>query len=432
MAGVKQHIIQKQFIEIEFRNSDDPIGLQNRIAEVFYEKLQPGIEKLFDEMVGQKYFVEVDRLEIDAGQISKKNWEQELVDNTLRKLKTELSVLDKKEIIQPDDLSDPAFQSFLFFLENGFFPWNNRFDSIVELERALIFNSNLIEKLKALIRKSDQASKRIVYQFSKHFRSEVIDLFSSGRINILRTLITIREDMEQLLIDGNIIDSGIIKAFAFNENELVVQRFLNYLHNNVQEEIKPVLNEINKSLEKVIKEDVNEEIKIEARTESIYIHNSGVIILHPFLPGLFEQLGLLNDQKWIDKQCQHKASAILSFLATGLDDFPEFDLPLNKILCGIVLDDVIIPQDELSEEIKSECENLLNETIKHWNVLKNTSNEALRETFLIRNGKLSMVDNGWLMQVEQKSVDILLSHLPWGIGLIKLPWMNEMLHVEWT
>jgi hypothetical protein len=432
MPDVSQHIIQKQIIEIEFRNFDDPIGLQNRIAEVFCEKLQPGIENLFDEIAGKNSFACIEKLEIDSGLISKENWEQELVDNTLRQLKTELSVIGKKEISQSNDISEHAFQSFIFFLENGYFPWNNRFDSLEELERALVFNSNLIEELKALIRKYDQVSKRIDYQFSEHFRLEIIDLFSADRKNILRTLITIREDMKQLQIDGNTIDSAIIKALAFNENEIVVQQFLKYLFNNVQEETKPVLGEIIKSLDKAIKEDVNEEIKIEALSESVYIRNSGMIILHPFLPELFGQLGLTKEQKWLNKQLQHKASEILSFLATGLDDFPEFDLPLNKILCGIALDDVIIPQYELSKEIKSECENLLNQTIKHWNVLKNTSNEALRETFLMRNGKLSRVDNGWLLQVEQKPVDILLSHLPWGIGLIKLPWMNEMLHVEWT
>jgi hypothetical protein len=48
-----------------------------------------------------------------------------------------------------------------------------------------------------------------------------------------------------------------------------------------------------------------------------------------------------------------------------------------------------------------------------------------------RNGKLSVVDDGWLMQVEQKAIDVLLNHLPWGIGIIKLPWMNEILYVEW-
>jgi len=70
--------------------------------------------------------------------------------------------------------------------------------------------------------------------------------------------------------------------------------------------------------------------------------------------------------------------------------------------------------------------------INHWEVLKNTSADGLREAFLQRRGKLSRVDGGWLMQVEQRAIDVLLNKLPWGISIIKLPWMNEMLFVEWT
>jgi len=44
---------------------------------------------------------------------------------------------------------------------------------------------------------------------------------------------------------------------------------------------------------------------------------------------------------------------------------------------------------------------------------------------------LTEVDNGWLLQVEQKPVDVLVNHLPWGIGTIRLPWMQEILYTEW-
>ncbi len=101
-------------------------------------------------------------------------------------------------------------------------------------------------------------------------------------------------------------------------------------------------------------------------------------------------------------------------------------------MCGIPVDDVLLPSEKLSDEIKSECEELLGEVLRHWSKLKNTSAAALRETFLQRNGKLTEVENGWLLNVEQKGFDILLDSLPWGIGTIKLPWADYKLHVEWT
>jgi hypothetical protein len=442
------HIIQRQEIEINFTNPDDAMGLQNRIAEVFYDKIQPEIEKLLDEKFDKNHFASIDKLDIDIGSISENNWEQELLENTLRQLKTELSVTDKLEIKQDDSQSENAFNFFMYFLENGFLPWNNRFDSVKELESSLVINSTRITKLKALMRNSDKAVTRLTYQFSDHFRFGIIDAFASSRGYILRNLFSIRESLEEIQIDARLIDAGVIKALSNNLNEKVVLNFFGYLNRSilVEEEAKSVLREIIKSMDAVMKDVVKEnlidgsapektetdEIIIKPGSQSVYLINAGIIILHPFLTELFTQIGLIEDQKWVNVLKQQKAAAVLEYLATGDNVFFEFDLPLNKILCGIELDDVIIPQKELSAKIKSECENLLNQVIQHWSVLKNTSAEALRETFFMRNGKLSKVDNGWLLQVEHKSLDLLLSHLPWGIGLIKLPWMKEMLHVEWT
>jgi hypothetical protein len=74
---------------------------------------------------------------------------------------------------------------------------------------------------------------------------------------------------------------------------------------------------------------------------------------------------------------------------------------------------------------------LLDAVIRHWEVLRNSSPDALRGTFLLRPGKVSLRGEDWLLQVESKTCDILLEQLPWGISMIKLPWMKKMLWVEW-
>ena len=86
----------------------------------------------------------------------------------------------------------------------------------------------------------------------------------------------------------------------------------------------------------------------------------------------------------------------------------------------------------LKKKEKKEADALLKAVIKHWGALGNASIEALREGFFNRDGKLSTTDKGQLLQIEQRTEDILLSRLPWSIGMIKLHWMQEMLFVEWT
>jgi hypothetical protein len=80
---------------------------------------------------------------------------------------------------------------------------------------------------------------------------------------------------------------------------------------------------------------------------------------------------------------------------------------------------------------EEEAAALLSAVIRHWDALGDASAEALRGTFLTRPGRLSRRGDEDVLQVEARSVDILLDRLPWGIGMIQLPWMGKILWVEW-
>jgi len=104
---------------------------------------------------------------------------------------------------------------------------------------------------------------------------------------------------------------------------------------------------------------------------------------------------------------------------------------MEKYLCGF---DPVEPIERfmpLTEAMKAESEQLLLAAIGHWDVLKNTSTDGLREAFLQRNGKLVPGDYERLI-VEGSGIDILLEHLPWSFSLIKLPWMRKILYVDWS
>jgi hypothetical protein len=164
--------------------------------------------------------------------------------------------------------------------------------------------------------------------------------------------------------------------------------------------------------------------------EGIYIENAGLILLHPFLPQFFTALGIAEENQLIQAE---RALCLLHFLTTGLKIAPEYELTLVKILCNIPLDTPVESDMELTESEIEEAEALLNAVIRHWEALRNTSIDGLRGEFLFRFGKLSMRDDGdWLLQVENKTADILLNQLPWGLSMIKLPWMQQMLWVEWN
>jgi hypothetical protein len=166
----------------------------------------------------------------------------------------------------------------------------------------------------------------------------------------------------------------------------------------------------------------------EAR-EGIYVENAGLVLLHPFLPQFFTALGVAGEKKLFQPE---RALCLLHFLATEQPLAPEYELMLPKILCNVPLETAVESDVGLTDVEKEEATALLEAVVRHWEVLRNTTPDGLRGSFLLRPGKVSLRDDGdWLLQVESRAYDILLDQLPWGISMIKLPWMEKTLWVEW-
>ena len=123
---------------------------------------------------------------------------------------------------------------------------------------------------------------------------------------------------------------------------------------------------------------------------------------------------------------------LLQFLASGTPAVPEYQLPLNKLLCGIPQGRPLPRELSLSAAETELGESLLQAVIARWEILKSTSIAGLRETFLLRAGKLEWLpDDRIVLTVEPKTLDILLDQRPWSISIIKLPWMAAPLYVTW-
>jgi hypothetical protein len=175
------------------------------------------------------------------------------------------------------------------------------------------------------------------------------------------------------------------------------------------------------------------QISAEEEVTGLFVNQSGLVILHPFLSLYFEDIGLLDGETFRDEVAQQTAIYLLHYLATRQTDAPEYELVLPKILCGWSLSKPIARGLPLPDRAMAEGENLLQSVINYWQVLKTTSPDGLREGFLQRAGKLTRLEEGdWRLQVEQKAIDVLLGSLPWGMNVIKLPWMANLLMVEWS
>ncbi len=167
-----------------------------------------------------------------------------------------------------------------------------------------------------------------------------------------------------------------------------------------------------------------------AVTDEFFIENAGAVILWPHLKKLFETASLLKNGTLPD-EAKHKAINLLQYLVVGEDEYFEYHLVLNKLLCGLPIEKIADRHVKLTTADKQNCEDLLKAVCSQWPPLKNTSIQGLRESFLQRPAKLTLMEEKWELVVEQKAYDMLLDKLPWAINHIKLSWMKLPLQVQW-
>lgn len=175
-----------------------------------------------------------------------------------------------------------------------------------------------------------------------------------------------------------------------------------------------------------------------AETETIeppiYIANAGLVLLSPFLPHLFKRLDLLDGKsnpQVSDPDKRSHAVHLLQYLVTGQLDAPESELTLNRLLAGIPLSATIAPDIDASSDDLGICDSLLAATIGNWPVIRGTSREGLRETFLQREGRLRQLDQRWQLTVQRKTVDVLVDQVPWSFATVLHRWMPGAVHVTW-
>ncbi|MBV7534709.1 hypothetical protein KW842_02915 [Duganella sp. sic0402] len=168
----------------------------------------------------------------------------------------------------------------------------------------------------------------------------------------------------------------------------------------------------------------------------LYIGGAGVVLMHVFLPMLFNKLGLLSKDGDGRLGIHGSADAsravhLLQYLVDGRCDAAEPELALSKLLCGLPPDTPVAAAIEPTDAECHTCEELLGAVIGNWPSIGNTSIAGLRETFLQRNGRLQCRDGKWTLTVPRKTVDVLLDQINWGYAVILHPWMEKELSVEW-
>ncbi len=174
---------------------------------------------------------------------------------------------------------------------------------------------------------------------------------------------------------------------------------------------------------------------------ALAVANAGLVLLNPYLPHLFQRLGLSIGPRFKDEAAAQRAALLLEAVVLEMpedgdivplrQEAAETMLDLNKLICGLPMQTPLPREWTLTTEERLVIHGLLTAVVQHWRVLGSTTANGLRQTFLRRSGQLVREEEGWRLKVDPGPFDMLIDHLPWGYSVLKFGWMEGVLHVDW-
>ena len=194
------------------------------------------------------------------------------------------------------------------------------------------------------------------------------------------------------------------------------------------EDILEIINQIN---------ELKEEMEDGMEKKQVSVNNAGMLLVQVFFPRLFHMVNYMEKdcKKFKDEDSQIRAVFLLQYLVYGEEkEYSEEELYLNRVLVNLDADRPL-PRSCKLNELEIKTVDLMIDTVKKsWDKISHISDRALRETFFQRKGVV-LYDGReparWVVTVEEKAYDVLLSSIPWGYSMYRYPWMNEIVEVKW-
>jgi len=423
------HIIHR--VNLEFEVPDVKTGklLQEDAMRIMKNDVLPVIEDYLEEVWKHRESVRIPQMDLTLKNIHLDQFEDEFAEWCIREFTTKMGQLLPKESIdretehiRHENLSpeEKQLEQFLFFIHHGYLPWWSVDDKDFPNEKHILANRLLSKKkyrdwLVYLLMKTPHALDRLIYQFSRSFTVQLIHLSYTG--NRLRKA------------DTPAFAEGSKRPGVNARRELFIHWMerLRAAHHSGAERTDAHY----KPDEELVSDTQIQDLQ-KAPEDGFFVDHAGLILLHPFLEYFFRDCGLLAKKHFRDENARNTAIHLLYYLATGKKNPPEHELLFHKFLCGMDPELPIPRKIPIRQSMLDEADQLLQSAIGHWKILKRTSPQGLREGFLLRKGKLILDDFQHRLIIEGNTIDVLLSGLPWGYGVVKLPWLKQPLIVDWN
>ncbi|MEP7229798.1 MAG: contractile injection system tape measure protein [Ginsengibacter sp.] len=201
-----RHIIRKQLIDLGVDKELDAFSVQQDVSVFYWDHIIPLLERVFNDLSNTGEVITIDKLEIELGNFAPKEIKQKWdIDKLLSEITSQLYSQikfgrDEGIKITRQKQESNIFRQWLFYMENGFLPWNviipaeNWYEKVLE---SIAMEYQSAEELKLLIRTDTDAVERIILQHPVIYLVHLTELLTARKQEKLPVYI---EDIYKLML----------------------------------------------------------------------------------------------------------------------------------------------------------------------------------------------------------------------------------------
>nr|WP_315157166.1 contractile injection system tape measure protein [uncultured Flavobacterium sp.] len=463
-----KHFIEKVFLEIDTNSMKVANSLKNNINMFIENELSALIEQELNRfLLDENQILQIEKLDISIdnttslnGSINTNELKEKIKNQLAQKLESAKNnsvtpIINTSRSDQILSQTEKKSNTLIYYLTNGVMPWwiSKNDDAFFNDQNLNLFiNSETFKHQFQSILVENSVQKRLINQFSNKQLASIISVLSASSVSLDQNKIINILHHENSFQLKELFWISIFK-FIKNKNTATISDF--YFKNIEKFQIWNLsFEEFVISVKQFIPFNPDQSDIVKAHNQSsiptreeeyfhikkpdtdnpdsqkgYYVQNAGLIILHPFIKELFKNCNLIKEGNTIiDKEL---AAHILHYAATKKEQDYEHLMLFEKFLCGIPIQQSITREINIDDSHKKQVEEMLQSVLQHWNALKSTSTDLLRNEFLQREGKLDIQENNPRLFIEKKTQDILLEKIPWNISVTKIPWIEKLIYTDW-
>ena len=437
------HIIKQQRIEVQIHQKMDSFLIQQKLSDGYWTYILPLLDSIFQNFSSEDQVIMLDSITIDLGNLTLEEISNFQINGKLEELissQVEVMLLKAKILRNPKELMSLAlhhYYQWISYIQKGYLPWNVQ--NIPEdwqnhVLESISSNIEVLEHFMNELSNQQNSLLRVIRQHSDEFLIRLLKIIAPVYEQLIES--KTKDYYKSRNANSPLAQDKILRSREKFWEEIFEEAISLRLNKDQKplEESLDLISIQNNSTEVEFQDSILEDMvagELIDLESSLYLSHVGLILIHPFLPSLFRRLDLLQEKAFLNLKLKERAIYLLHYAVTGLQNAKEYELVIPKIICDYPIKRSIPIEADLTISEREEVDAMLEACIANWEILKSTSIEGLRETFLQRPGKVVYNKDKITFQVEKGAVDMLLDYLPWNLNMIKFPWLKQIINVEW-